>query len=406
MLVKLIPAALLAAFLSACAPLTEKPPAPPMKGPAEKPVAHADKLDGELPDDDLELDPPGVSIDEELEIALREPRTETGKPKLYGEELDDVSGRFRAATWNLRQLTVNTATHMIDMRLEGQTAAQEVPKGEAVFKALKAFGVHVAALQEVYKAEENAASPLPGAEGYEVIEGAKIKVNNSKGLKYEYCPIAYRPKVVSCKESSSHASTSSNTHWVECTVTNTTKSFWMGCGHIPTNPLYFENGLKRIFEELDTSVQLSQPPSTLGPQQRPMVGNSEDAQDNFILGMDANSYPHGPGFLHDKWDTWRAAWAAAHPENDDAIEIPRVGPQGAATKIYKRAGKIRVTSTASKQVIDFLMHSLKPDITYDMGSMQVLDVRLLFSHKSGQPLWRAYHLLSDHLPVKADYTVH
>ena len=102
-------------------------------------------------------------------------------------------------------------------------------------KALRLYGIHVAALQEVYRPKTGGAFPLPNAgEGYTIIRGAPIKTNllSHGNFYFEHCPIAFRESKLDCADAG--VDSAARVHWATCTIKNTTKTFYFGCGHFST----------------------------------------------------------------------------------------------------------------------------------------------------------------------------
>jgi hypothetical protein len=296
------------------------------------------------------------------------------------------TNQIRAATWNVHVLTANTRNNPVAVQFPNEGAETNVRKEDTILKTLRHFRVDVAALQEVYVATPGAALPVQPGEGYSVLPGGHIKVN-ATAIPYEHCPIVFDANKLDCT-TPERSSVPSHTHWATCTIKNTTKKFSFGCGHFEYRTGRLEANIDAMFDEFATAD--------------PKIGATAASQANFILGLDANSNPRGHNAS--LWTDRLATWNADNPAHPNAVVWPAVGPANTATKVYKASnGDIQITRTPGKQVIDFLIHSLQ-DIAYAQGSMQVLDVRQMNTARVGQPFWREFYKVSDHLPVKADYT--
>jgi len=349
----------------------------------------------ELEDDNIPLDEPSAIIDEELEFGMSNP-TEDNPNKIYGEEIDKIKNQFRAATLNGFQLTNTTKNNLVQMKPPGVGAAKGVKKNQAILEFLAMSGVHIAAIQEVYS--KKATIPLESKAGYKVIKGAPIVTNIKKigtDFQSEYCPIAYRPSIFKCD--SERTDTDARIHWASCDIKGTTITFYFGCGHFSTKRRTLDSNITHMYERLDEK-------KTATEHFHPRVPKA-GKRDNFILGLDANSSP--TGHQKSKWKKTDDNNKAKGTANLDKVVMPPL-PNGAVTKIYKKgkgnAAKIKVTKNKAKQQIDFLIHSLTKEIKYVPLSMQVLNVRLINTGLNGQAFWKEYYKLSDHLPVKADFT--
>ena len=336
---------------------------------------------------DLPLVGPGTVFDEEHPLLTGEFDRERGELRRR-----KTPPEFRAMTWNLGQLTANTATDQVKLKLPTDAAVRSVTRADAVFEVLALYEIDIAALQEVYRSATAADIPLPAsAGGYTVLKGDPVKRSPlaPAAVRNEHCPIAFRDPL-DCTSVRS-APLTSRVHWARCTLKNTTKSLYFGCGHFSTDTLEATTNINAFFRELGTD--------------RPRVGASPTTQDNFILGLDANSSP--TGHKQAVWRDAQDAWNTAHPQNRDAIKTPPVGPPGTITKIYKNAdGDVVYTGDAGMQQIDFLIHRFKTgEITYKPGSMQTVNIRQLNSALTTlKAFLREYYNLADHVPVKADYT--
>src|SRR5690606_25673353 len=132
-------------------------------------------------------------------------------------------------------------------------------KSAFIFKALKASGAHIAALQEVYNSQMNPQAALPAAEGYAVHYGRPIKINiNNVAFRYEYCPIAYRPDVLNCTDGDT--SQTAHTHWVSCKIDKVTPEieFYFGCAHLSTTA----SGISGDLTQLVRMIAPTPPPAT------------------------------------------------------------------------------------------------------------------------------------------------
>lgn len=362
--------------------------------PEEPPVADP----FEVVDDEAENDVPMDGSPIEFDDTYKPPST--GIPGLKGK-------KFRAVTYNLHLWGKLKDKPQGKKTVLVKKAGVAQPMSSAIFSLFSTWGADVIALQEVYS--KTPPIPLTSQAGYTVLPGNKI-FNN------EYCPIVFRNSKMDCKSLgvSPAPAGKRKTHWAECTLKPKPPItvFYFGCTHFATKSQDIQNNLADLLNRLSTGTKPS---------------GAATSNDTYILGLDANS---------SKKEHLRSAWRRAHNKYKDgeklgtkpgttikqpkgaAISFETITPTSAAggfTKIYKRkkGGKpvIKVTGDVSKRVIDELIWRLTRDITYIPDSKNIIPVTDLNLTKPGNKpaldwpaFWVEYYKLSDHLPVKADFS--
>ncbi len=355
-------------FTTSCRLFFAPPPPPPPESPAAE-----NTTDMEI-EDDIILDDEG----DPLESGGPIPATVT---KLTGR-------KFRAATWNLHLWGPDKGgTH--------PAIAGGKPMDEAIFAMFKTLGFDIVALQEIYKPASNPTPPFPTTGGdYKVVHG-DVVYTTSNG-RAEYCPIAFRTtKFSDCTPSDTHWDANGrHVHWTTCTIKNTSpkKKIFYGCAHFFAVDAQTRGNIQGFFELIAGPAASADTPEV-----------SATKADEFIFGLDANSYRYG--FLEGTWEHQHDTWRQKNhiPANVD-ISLVRIQPANGFTKIYKRGGKIRLVKDAQKRIIDDLLWHDGTKITYVPNSKKISPVLALDAAHPPPAFWDRYYEISDHLPVQADFS--
>ena len=138
---------------------------------------------------------------------------------------------------------------------------------------------------------------------------------------FEHCPIAFRESKFDCTDAG--VDSAARVHWATCTIKNTTKTFYFGCGHFSTKPGQLDDNIKAFFRRASRRDTGATPER--GQQRR----------DPGELHRRPGRELQPDGYQQSKWDNWHTQWQQKHAGNANAVKLMPVGPAGTATKIYK-----------------------------------------------------------------------
>ena len=345
--------------------------------PAPKPIP----VEQEEDETNIILDPddPGIILGKEITPQIPPIAKLTGQ-------------KFRSLTFNLHLWNKAKQQETTEL-IKKAGVAQKFDS--AIFEMFQQWGADVIALQEVYKSLAVGSVPFKSSEGnYRTLYGKPIFT--TKAGKKEYCLIIYNDKKMDCKSQATQWDIGRKIHWAECTLKPNPpkKSFYFGCAHFSPSGSKLAANIKKFFETLYLNMA-------------PVVNGAK--KDNFIIGGDYNSFYYG--LQSRRWQSAETQFDNKTPK-PEKLSFEQIKPDkkgGGFTKIHKRKKgtdfEIKIAKNKNKRIIDDLFWQLKPTIKYINGSKRIVPVtELKTATMTWEKFWKLYYKVSDHLPVKADFS--